>query len=452
MRLTILRDRLVEWWAGAWRWVLMAAGAAIAVYLLLGQNTANGIATAGALAGLVVAAALTVRAPLAIALMAVPALFIPQRAGLGGADLSVSDLALVAAFGAAILLGNRAYSRPVRQLLWLNIVYQFATLLTVIAVPYAANTVEWFHAWMLVSGALIVGWALGRGGHARVALLLMVAAACAIAIGTVVTAVPALIRGDFSPVYPQWPLPMHKNFAGTAMAFAAVISYLNPVWMAWSNRWARATFWLLCVGIVLTQSRQALVGLIVAVVVIALRPNAGGTRHSRWVLLLAIPGLGLVISLVVEQLAEDNQFNSANERLEWLRAMYAFWKEAPVFGHGLRYWTQDTWAVFQPPQAEVEVLVSAGIVGLTAFVVMWVGILIVLWRVDPLYGTLAFAVVLSRITQAQFDIFWVAAQVSIPFVIAGICLGAQAVAGRDRVSVISASVTDRHSRRSVSAH
>ena len=171
MRAASVRERLLQWWAAAWRWVLMAAGAAIAVYLLLGQNTANGIATAGAIAGLVVAAALTPRIPLAIALMAVPALFIPQRAGLGGVDLSVSDLALVAAFGTAILLGNRNFSPPVRRILWLNIVYQFATLLTVIVVPYTANTVEWFHAWMLVSGALIVGWALGRGGFARSATL-----------------------------------------------------------------------------------------------------------------------------------------------------------------------------------------------------------------------------------------------------------------------------------------
>jgi len=72
------------------------------------------------------------------------------------------------------------------------------------------------------------------------------------------------------------------------------------------------------------------------------------------------------------------------------------------------------------------VLVSTGIVGLLAFLVMWAGILIVLWRVDPVYGTLAFAVVLSRIVQAQFDLFWVAGQVSIPFVIAGVCLGIQA--------------------------
>ena len=69
---------------------------------------------------------------------------------------------------------------------------------------------------------------------------------------------------------------------------------------------------------------------------------------------------------------------------------------------------------------------SAGVVGLLAFAVMWLVIVVVLWRVDPAFGTLALAVALSRIVQAQFDLFWVAAQVSIPFAIAGICLGAMA--------------------------
>ncbi len=67
-------------------------------------------------------------------------------------ELSVSDVVLAAAFGTAVLLGTRPYSRALRQLLWLNLVYQFTTLFTVIVNPYVANTVEWFHAWLLVSG------------------------------------------------------------------------------------------------------------------------------------------------------------------------------------------------------------------------------------------------------------------------------------------------------------
>ncbi|MEO7235893.1 MAG: O-antigen ligase domain-containing protein, partial [Lapillicoccus sp.] len=96
----------------------------------------------------------------------------------------------------------------------------------------------------------------------------------------------------------------------------------------------------------------------------------------------------------------------------------------PWFGVGLRWWYTDRFSSrFQPPNAEVEVLTTAGLLGLAAFVVLIVGSLVVLWRLPPVYGTLALGVVLSRFVQAQFDLFWVAAQVSVPFLIAGVCLG-----------------------------
>ena len=76
---------------------------------------------------------------------------------------------------------------------------------------------------------------------------------------------------------------------------------------------------------------------------------------------------------------------------------------------------------------------SAGVVGLSASSSMWVGFFVVLWRVDPRFGTLALACCSAAAScQAQFDLFWVAGQVSIPFVIAGICLGAQALDRRSR--------------------
>ena len=60
----------------------------------------------------------------------------------------------------------------------------------------------------------------------------------------------------------------------SVMAFAAVVAYANPSWMSWSRAWAGASSWLLCVGIGLTQSRQALVGLILAIVILAVRKSA----------------------------------------------------------------------------------------------------------------------------------------------------------------------------------
>ncbi|WP_404443977.1 O-antigen ligase family protein [Microbacterium marinum] len=418
------RDRLATWWGGAWRWCLIAGALTLTVYFLLPRVASNAELTAIAIAILVIGAALTMSVSMAIPLVAMPALFVVERVGFGGTDLSASDVLLAAAFGSAVLLGHRPYSTAMRQLLWLNLVYQFATLFTVIINPFTQNTVEWFHAWMLISGALVVGWALGRAGYARAAFILMLAMASVIAVGALVTAVVQFAGGEFGGVYPQWPFPMHKNAAGTMMAFVALIAHLHPDWSGLRTAWARMAFWLLIAGVLATQSRQAIIGLVVAFVVLGLRRDA--SPRARAAILLVIPAIWLVWVTVVEQVESQNRFNSFFQRLNWFREVYAFWKHSPVFGHGLRYWYTDVSAAYQPPQAELEVAASSGLVGLTGFVVMWVGFIIVLWRMDPRFGSLALAVVGSRIVQAQFDLFWVAGQVSIPFVIAGICVGAAA--------------------------
>lgn len=424
MRALLWRGRVADWWAGAWRWVLTAGGAVAAVYIVLEQGVANAPMMAILIGAFIIGAVLTSSVPLAIALMAMPALFIAERVGLAGADLSVSDAALAAAFGTAVLLGKRPFSKPLRTLLWVNLVYQFTTLFTVVVNPYLANTLEWFHAWMLVSGALIVGWALGAGGYARRALGLMVLAACVIALLTVAAGLVQYAKGDFGPVYPSWPFSMHKNFVGTALAFAAIVVFLNPDWVGWTKGWARIAFWLLIAAILMSQSRQALIGLIAGILIAVIRP--GATRRSRLLLLLGIPAIWLIVNMVIEQVNSQNEHNSVFQRLNWFREVYHYWRESPIFGHGLRYWYNDPALPYQPPQAEIEVAASAGLFGLVGFLVMWIGILLVLWHVDPRFGTLAVAVLFCRIVQAQFDLFWVAAQVSIPFVIAGICLGAMA--------------------------
>jgi len=417
------RDRIADWWAGAWRWILIAAGLVLAVYFVLDRSGTSSLATGIVLAGLVIGAVLTMSTPLAIALMAMPALFIAQRAGAGDADVSVSDVALAAAFGTAILLGKRPYSRELRAMLWFNLGYQFATLITVIVNPYPQNTMEWFHAWLLISGALVVGWAIGRAGYAGWAFTAMLITGCVIAVGTVISGVLQYAGGNFGPVYATIPWPMHKNFIGTSLAFIALIVYVNPPWARLSTRWTGPALWLLLLAIAMSQARQAWIGLMIAVIVVALR--RGG--QSKLVLLLAVPALWLVVSMVLEQLDSQNQHNSVFQRLEWFREVYAYWKHAPIFGHGLRFWYVDTTVPYQPPQAELEVVASAGLLGLAAFAVMWIGFIVVLGKVDRAYGTLALAVVLCRIVQAQFDLFWVSVQTSVPFVIAGICLGALAL-------------------------
>lgn len=395
--------------------VVLAALTATQPYLALGVGA------------VVLVVGLTLRSPMALPVLGMPLLLLVNR--VGGA-LSISDFVLFAAFWPALLFGRRPMSRPMRNVLWASAFYQATVLFTVIVNPYVANVVEWFHSWLLVGGALLVGWAIGAAGHARLALGLYVGGSTVVALAALAQFAVNLGQGSTGAVYLNEPLMMHKNYIGCVLAFAAIIVYTRPRWLRWNDLLCLGLFGLFLAGILVAQSRQALIGLAVAIAVVALRPDPH--RHRSKVVLLAIAGAAVVVgTLVQDQLESGNQYNSAYQRLIWFRQSLLIWEQYPWFGAGLRWWYTDRFEEnFQPPNAEFEMLSSGGVVGLLGFLVMFLAILVILWRVDSRYGTLAFVLVLMRLVQGQFDLFWVAAQVSIPFVIAGVCLGAQAHAAR----------------------
>ncbi len=369
--------------------------------------------------------------PMTLPVVMMPAIVVVERFGAGGIDLTISDIVLFATFWVALLFAPRPFSPPLRSMLWLNVVYQVATLFTVVANPYRANTVEWFHAWLLVSGALVVGWAVGRSGRARLGMTLFLAACGVLAAATLVEWASGAVHGEFGPVYPTFPFAMHKNFVGDVVAFAAVVAYARPSWVGWSRRWSLLAFWGFSLAVLASQSRQALIGLAVALLLLALRPEPGRKR-SVAILLAIIPAVVFVGSMVSEQLESGDRFNSANQRLTWYDQALTVWNENPAVGVGLRWWTAGrTEYGFQPPNAELEILTSAGTVGLIGFAVMVIGMAVVLWRIDRRFGTLALALLVSRVVQGQFDLFWVSIQVSVPFLLIGVCLGAQAHAAAE---------------------
>ncbi|NKY09162.1 O-antigen ligase family protein [Cellulomonas hominis] len=376
----------------------------------------------------VLALGLTVRQPVMLPVLSMPALLVVNR--LGGDALSVSDFVLFVVFWPALLFGARPLSRPMRTMLWANAFYQACVLFTVVANPYLANAVEWVHAWVLVGGALVVGWAVGAAGYARLGLGLYVAGALVIALATLATFVVQAAHGDLQPVYLGPPFLMHKNVVGCVLAFAAVIVYTRPRWLRWNDLVCTSLFLVFVLGILAAQSRQALIGLSLSVAIVALRPDPHHHR-SKFVLVAVVIGGAMVGTLVQEQLDSGDQYNSAYQRLTWFREALLIWQQYPLFGAGLRWWYTDRFdEKFQPPNAEFEMLSSAGIVGVLAFLLMFLVMLVALWRVDQRFGTLAFVIVLMRFVQGQFDLFWVAAQVSIPFAVAGVCLGAHEHARR----------------------
>lgn len=242
-------------------------------------TTRQEIAVAAALGILILG--LTFVQPAALPILAMPALVIVERVGGGAANLSLSDFVLFAAFWPALFLSPRPFSPPLRTLLWLSVFYQVATLFTVFVNVYAANTIEWFHAWLSVAGALVVGWAVGRSGFGRLGLRLLLLVCAAIAVLTCIAAAVQFASGDLGPVYLDWPYGMHKNYIGCVLAFAAVIAYARPSWLELRRSWSLAAFGLFTLAVLATQARQALVGLAAALLVIAVRrdPNGSGPRR-----------------------------------------------------------------------------------------------------------------------------------------------------------------------------
>lgn len=392
------------------------------VYLIPSQPT-----VALGLAGLAFIGVLALVNPVTLPLLAMPLSVVVARASGGGVDLTISDLIIALAFWPALLLAPRPFSPMLRRLLWLNAIYQALTIFTLVVNPFTANTVEWFHAWLLVSGSLIVGWAVGATGNGRAGLTLFLLACLVLALPTIAQGVLQFASGNFGAVYPRYPIPMHKNFIGMVLAFSALVVYANPPLLAWGRRIAVTSFWIFALGIAFSQSRQALVAVVVGATIITFR---GRAQRSRWLLLTlaGVPSIYIVVTMVRDQIASGNIHNSWFQRIDWYTDSVMIWQASPWFGHGLRYWRQPgAPGAFQPPNVLLEVLASTGVLGLVGFFILMGGAVRLLWKLDPAIGTLPLAVLVGRLAQAQLDIYWLSISVSVPFLLTGVCLGVQAL-------------------------
>jgi hypothetical protein len=402
------------------------------------MSTATGVAVLAALgvaAGLVAAVEPDLALPLAVVvllvagaavdlslipLLAVPATMMVTRLG----PMSIADFALGGATIVALLLLRGRGAVTLQPLLWAGTCYIALSAPQLLLNRYAANAVEWAHELVLILGSLVVGFVVGREGHARRAFGVYVAICWALAIAAMVTAV----SNGFGPVYLGG---LHKNALGAILMIGAIIGFANPPWLRWRMAFGYATFAVCGLGAFAAQSRQALIGALVGVLIIGLRPRFHNGKRSRLMWLVLVPVGYFVYAEVISQLESDNQFNSANQRLDWYGDSLKVWEMSPIFGVGHRWWVtgHTGYSGFQPPNVLLEVVTTVGLVGLIGFLVMFGAAFWILARMNPVYGTIALAIVAGRFAQVQFDIFWVAGHSSILWIIAGIAYGVQA---RDR--------------------
>ena len=357
--------------------------------------------------------------PTIIPLLSMPVLLVVVRVGAGGVDLSVSDVVLFVAFWPAVVLGERPYSpADARRCSGSRPSTRRATLFTVVANPYTANVIEWFHAWFLTGGALIVGWALGRAGRGAAALT--PAAAGVVRDRRGYGGAGGCPPGAaLEPVYPELPFSMHKNFAGTVLAsrpssptstrrgcgghagWPSPPSCSVPAACSSPSRGRPSS------GSP-SRSPSSCCGGRDPAPLQAARPRRRGRarfrRHGR-----PRPGRlrqPVQLGVPADQLVAGLHRHLA-ERPD-LRRGTAVVVHRPVPRPSSSRRT-PSWRSSPRP----------GSSGCWRSSSLAVGTLVVLWRLDPVYGTLGTAVVLSRFVQGQFDLFWTAVQVSVPFVIAG---------------------------------
>jgi len=372
----------------------------------------------------VLALSFLLRDPMILPVLAVPATIVQTRVG---SALSVSDLVLAAATFVAVFQLRGRGSGTMRPIIWAGIAYLATALPTLVLNRYSANAVEWVHEVFLVLGSMAVGFVIGRENRARAALTLYVV--FCVGIGIVVIAVAGigyLQTHQFAPVY----LPdLQKNTTGGMLAVAAVIAFARPVWLRWSAGWSWMAAIVCMVGILAAQSRQGLIGAVVGILIVSIRARPQTGRRVRIVWLAAIPAVVYVLGLVTSQFKSGDQFNSAYQRVAWYEQSIEIWQKSPIFGVGMRWWYTDRFTtnfdLFQPPNAELEVLTEVGVFGLIGFLAMFAVAGWFLWKMDPIYGTVGFAVVATRFVQGQFDIYWVAGQASLLWIVAGICYGVQ---------------------------
>jgi hypothetical protein len=182
-------------------------------------------------------------------------------------------------------------------------------------------------------------------------------------------------------------------------------------------------------GLLASQSRQAAVCLILALVVATLL-NPDVRRRSKLMLLGCAP---LVVALYYSfsLAARDNpKFNSVSIRVDQISAALHVWHLSPVLGEGMRFYNLPQFVyVTAPPNVVIDNLASTGIVGSLAFCFLVVMTMRTMNGIPRAIGTLGLVILLSHYVDGLFDIFWIGANMIPPLVIVGMTLG---VADLDR--------------------
>ena len=390
--------------------------------LILAAAAGTGVAVAAvgkvglAVAGFFLVFGVFVADPVLLAVAAFPLSLLLLRVGGASTNLSTSDLVVFVAGLACLFQIRWRDARYLKQFLQGVVWYEAVLVLVVLVHPNRYDVIEWFHRWSYIGASTLVGWVIASSGRVRPAFRIFLYGAAALGVAAMLDAVGS----HFQPA--QFGL-YQKNAIGDIMWVAVALAQINPSWLGVGRREARVCKYLCIGGLLASYSRQGVIVLILALVVAVLR-NPDVRRQSKLMLLGLIP---LVVALYYSfsYAARTNpKFNSVSIRVSQLDAAFHVWRLSPLFGEGMRFYNlPQFYTVTAPPNVLIDNLASTGVVGSLAFFFMVYVTTRTMFRLPTAFGTLGLAILVSHYVDGLFDIFWIGASSTIPFIICGVCLG-----------------------------
>lgn len=348
--------------------------------------------------------------------VALPASFLAVRVGGSGLDLSIADAVVALLTPLALPFvdwGNRA----VRRVVAVGALYLGMLVLNLVVTPTKQALFEWAHRWVLVVGAVIIGAALAATGRVALALRAMLLAALVFAIAAILFSV----ESGFKPAYV---LGGHKNFVGPLLAMTILALLAARSAFGVSLLSAQTSVVVLALGLLATQSRAAMVGLVFASLVLLVRQRPGPRQLVFSVPLLIGTGVAAFLSIRAATTgANDNQFNTVQSRLPAYERAWSLFRDNPLFGAGIRWFKTPGAETVEPHSVFFSTLSETGLWGAAALLVLVSAGCIVVWRLRSPMASAALAVVAFRLVEAQFSIYWVAGLATMPWLLVGMAAG-----------------------------
>lgn len=377
--------------------------------------------------------------PFAIMVAAFPASFATWRVGPAAIDISAADL--IAFLGAVAALPFVPWhGRAFRSVLLAMAGYSAVVAVAVVAHPSSTAAIEVVHRFVMVMGAVCIGAAIVRTRHVTAALRSLVIVAAIFSVAAVVDTLSHGLR-------PAYAFGVQKNAAGSLLIVSFLVVFFGHGSLRWSRR-ATITFGtILLIGLAATQSRGAVLALVAVFAVYVARMSWHGraAQLAKFAPVILVVGVALITAATLSfqsqratHTGNNAKFGSIGSRettfsVAWSKVI----KPHPILGAGPKWFTRPDAPSGEPHNLLIDELSSTGAFGLAAFLLLLAAILKIVRQIDHPLADLAWYAVLARLLAAMVDVYWVAGPNTLPFLVLGLAIGADAIDRNSRHDLVA---------------